>query len=84
MSLKLAAVCPVCPMTFTAKHRQQIREMIDDHLVAHYAVLEDVKRDKEAIQRVKDMHEKTIDENCNCCAVSFPCATIKTLEGVEQ
>jgi len=53
MSNKLVAVCPACPITFTAKHRQQIREMLDDHLVAHYAVLEDVKKDKQTIADVR-------------------------------
>ena len=59
MSLKLAAVCPACPMTFTAKHREQIREMVEDHLHAHYAILEEVKRDKAVIERVKKLLETT-------------------------
>ena len=54
MSNKLVAVCPACPITFTAKHREQIREMLDDHLVAHYAVLEDVKKDKKTIADVRE------------------------------
>lgn len=52
MSNKLMAVCPACPITFTAKHREQIREMVDDHLLMHYSVLADVKKDKDTIERV--------------------------------
>jgi len=57
MSNKLMAVCPACPMSFTAKHREQIREMVDDHLLMHYSVLADVQKDKETIERVSKLVE---------------------------
>lgn len=44
MSNKLMASCQACPVVFTAKHRQQIREMLDDHVRTHFELLDEVKQ----------------------------------------
>lgn len=58
MSKKFEGHCTVCPMTFTAKHREQIREMMDDHLLAHYSINADIVYKNSILERVQALADK--------------------------
>lgn len=81
MSNKLMAVCPACPMSFTAKHREQIREMVDDHLLMHYSLLADVKKDKETIERATSVLNDSVKLGMSTVATE---SLKRALEGVSN
>lgn len=68
MSIKLQAECTACPVVFTAKHREQVREMMDDHVRMHFEALDEVKTLRNRVASIQATAQGHIDK-CNYYAV---------------